>query len=349
MRSSKPRKNRSSDSKAPDVQKLWPKKSDLTYDAALRGFIFMLPMILAMIFGRDSWIVPFGQGGFFFSIMPLIPTHAGRFLNMLVMTSLGLGLYLIGGNSASHLWLAVFYAFSTGFVIVMLTSWRYIGMGAVAALVPVYTAGLNAGSPDKAASSFIGFTIIMLYCGLITMLPFWKTRELGGGPKQVSEKTRTLGAFRLALGSSIALFFSEIWNFSKLGWASSAVGSVIRPEEEENKSKRRAAVRAIGVIIGGVIATLVLLFQPSLNQVAIMVVIFTVINGLISLSPLGQMPIFYNAVILLLYSKVGATSGSNLVNIRILYNLLGIAIALFFVYYPLPYITRKVDNFFAGK
>ena len=220
-------------------------------------------------------------------------------------------------------------------------------MGAIGALIPIYTAGLNAGTPEKATTSFLAFTLIMLYCGLITLLPFWKTHPFGSGPKQVSEKTRILSAFRLGIASAIALFFAEIWNFSKLGWASSAVGSVVRPEEVDNKSRKRAVIRAAAVVVGGLIASIILvLLSPSLHQIAIIVVTLTVINGLISLSPLGQMPVIYNAVILLLYSS---TAGTNFSAMRVTYNLFGIVVALFIVYYPMPHITKRVEAFFADK
>ena len=330
------------------LQKLWPKRSELTYDTAARGLIFMLPMVLALAFGKSSWVVPFGQGGFFFSMMPMLPTRWARFLNMTIMLGVALGFYLIGGNSTTAIGLAVFYAFIVGFVATMMTAWPYMGMGAIAAIVPIYAAGLNAGSPTKAASSFVGFSIILTYCGLITLLPFWKSRPLPAGQKQVSEKTRTLSGIKLGLASAIALFLSEIWDFSKLGWAPSAVGSVVRPEEDSNYARKRAAVRAIGVIVGGFIAAVILAWHPSLKVGALFVVGMAVLNGLIAYTALGQIPILYNAVILLLYT-LNSPSHEGFVDIRVLYNLLGIFVALAIVYYPLPRITRKVEQMFAGK
>lgn len=313
---------------------------DPNYTNAVRAFVCMLPMLIAILAGKTEWVVPLGQGGFFSSTMPVASTRYGRLLVLVFMMVPGLGLYLIGGNSASNIWLAVTYALAVGFACSLLTGFRYLGMVAIAGFIPIYTAGLNAGSPEKAASSFVAFSIVVFYCNLINLLPFWKV----GDPvtKPISEVDRVLMGVRLSLGEAIALGISMFFNFGKLGWAPSAVGSVVRADTAS--SKIRSWIRAGGVIIGAVIASIALAYSPSFEFAIFVVIVLSVINGLYALTPLGQIPILYNAVILILYSQTGSTGTEELVSMRIVYNLIGILIAIALVYYPLPYATKYIKS-----
>ena len=68
-----------------------------------------------------------------------------------------------------------------------------------------------------------------------------------------------------------------------------------------------------------------------------------VLNGLFKLTPLGTMPLFYTATILLLYSANDISTGSENVLMRILYNVVGITIGVFVVVYPFPRMVKLVN------
>lgn len=69
---------------------------------------------------------------------------------------------------------------------------------------------------------------------------------------------------------------------------------------------------------------------------------FAVLNGLYKKAKVGQMPLFYTATILILYSLNDIESGKDLAMLRLAYNLVGIAVAVFVVVYPFPMLTRRL-------
>ena len=56
--------------------------------------------------------------------------------------------------------------------------------------------------------------------------------------------------------------------------------------------------------------------------------IFAVLNGLFKMDRIGRIPLFYTATILLLYSANDLSSGTSTVLERVLYNVIGIVIAI---------------------
>lgn len=259
----------------------------------------------------------------------------------------GLGLYLMGGNVAQHFWPAVIISFLVGLSCTMLTGYRNLGMVAISGFIPIYTAGLNAGSPEKAATGFMGFVVICLFTGLVSLLPFWSSENLPK-PKKIEEADRILMGARMALGEAIATGISILFNFGKLGWAPSAVGSVVRADLDD--SRKGAKLRTFAVVIGSMIAGLALYFVHGNVTAAISVAfILSVINGLLANTTVGRLPLFYNAIILILYSITGSSSSQELIDMRIFYNLAGIGVGLLVVYYPLPYLTDRVKDVIAKQ
>lgn len=317
-------------------------KKALSINNSLRAFCCMLPMIGAYVSGQTSMIVPMGQAGFFYATIPVAKSRVERLIGMCLMIAPGLGFYLIGGNTAQYFWFAVIYAFAVGLSCALLTNFRYLGMVALAGFVPTYTAGLNAGSSEKAAASFVAFSLALVFCGVVNMLPFWKGRRITA--YAMDEADRAIMGIKLGLGMSIALGIGLFFNFGKLGWAPSAVGSVIR--EDSATSERKSWIRAMGVIVGAVIASIAIAQISSFSVLIFVVVLLTILNGYIAYTKLGQIPILYNAVILMLYSETSTTPSSELINTRVFYNLAGIMIALVLVFYPLPLLAPKIKRFY---
>lgn len=221
-----------------------------------------------------------------------------------------------------------------------LSGWT-IGGPLALTLVMIYTAGLNTGSPEKASANFLAFTLVMGWSALISLLPIWKPLE----PPKV-DTTQTNGALaeqglRMAIGASIALAISYFAGFAKLGWASSAVGNVIRYDAK--LSKKRAMARLIGTIAGALMAAIALAFVTSVSVLVVVGGIFAVLNGLFKKTKLGMMPFFYTATILLLYSANDLSSGTENVLQRVFYNLVGIIVAVIVVTYPFPLLMKKVN------
>lgn len=314
---------------------------NLMWSEAMRALLCMLPMLASVAIHKTTFIVALGQGGFFFSSL-LLPTRIrARALMGSVLVALGLGFYLIGGNVSPIAWLAVIMTFFVSLNLSYLTSWK-IGGPIALSIIMIYTAGLNTGSPKKAAANFLAFVLVMSWSALLSLLPIWKPIEPKGLAKEPSYTELTDQGVRMGVGTSIALASAYIFDFAKIGWAVSAVGSVVRFDLDT--SKVRAWARFAGTLGGSIIAAFLLVRISSVTVLVIIGAIFATLNGLYKKSPLGQIPLFYTATILLLYSLNDISSGKQLAIYRFAYNLVGILIAIFVVYYPFPLLSKRLQK-----
>ena len=226
--------------------------SNLSWSEGLRALLCMLPMLVAVLIGQMTYIVALGQGGFFFSSLLLPNRISGRLIMGSILIALGMGFYLMGGTVAPTPWLAVVFTFFAALNLSFLTSWR-IGGPLALSIVMIYTAGLNTGSPEKAAANFLAFALVMAWATLVSMLPVWKPMM---PPKPKHDPTNSELAeqgFRMGIGTSLALAVSFIFEFAKIGWAVSAVGSIVRfdptcPRGEpwpSDRYRRRSAHRGL--------------------------------------------------------------------------------------------------------
>ncbi|TAH32880.1 FUSC family protein [Candidatus Saccharibacteria bacterium] len=315
-------------------------KLTLMWTEAIRALVCMLPMLVYAAMGKTSFLVTLGQGGFFFSTLFLPKKMSGRLVMSSLILALGLGFYLIGGVVAPNPWLAVFFTFMVCLNLSFLSGWT-IGGPLALTLVMIYTAGLNTGSPEKASANFMVFAFVLTWSALISLLPFWKPIE----PPKV-DTTQTNGALaeqgvRMAIGASLALAISYIAGFAKLGWAPSAVGSVIRYEKK--LSRMRAVARLLGTVAGAFLSAVALAFITSPEVLVTVGAVFAVLNGLFKKTKLGMMPFFYTATILILYSANDLSLGGTHIVQRVLYNLVGISVAVLVVVYPFPKLMQKVN------
>lgn len=321
-------------------------KLPLMWTEATRALICMLPMYVATGLGKTSYLVALGQGGFFFSTLFLPKKISGRALMGSLILALGLGFYLIGGVVAPNPLIAVLFTFMVCLNLSFLSGWT-IGGPLALTLVMIYTAGLNTGTPEKASANFLAFAFVLGWSGLISLLPIWKPVK----PPKV-DTSQTNGALaeqglRMAIGASLALAISYAAGFAKLGWAPSAVGSVVRYEAK--LSKMRAMARLIGTIAGAILASVALAFITSVSILVAIGGIFAVLNGLFKKTKLGMIPFFYTATILLLYTANDLSSGSSNVLQRVAYNLVGVTVAIIVVVYPFPMLMKKVNPKTTGK
>lgn len=315
-------------------------KLTLMWTEAVRAFICVLPMFVAMSLGNTSYLVALGQGGFFFSTLFLPRKISARAVMGSLILALGLGFYLIGGVVAPNPWLAIIFTFMVCINLSFLSGWK-IGGPLALTLVMIYTAGLNTGSPEKASANFYAFAFVLGWSALISLLPIWKPIE---PPKVDTSQTNNMLAeqgLRMAIGASLALGISYLAGFAKLGWAPSAVGSVIRYDSK--LSKMRAIARSIGTILGAILAAIALAFITSVPALVFIGGVFAVLNGLFKKTKLGMVPFFYTATILLLYSANDLSSGTTNIIQRVAYNLVGIIVAIVVVIYPFPFLIKKVN------
>jgi hypothetical protein len=129
----------------------------LLWGEAARALLCMVPMLAAAILGQGSFVVPLGQGGFFYSATPLPKPRGLRLLVASLLGAIGLGFYLMGGNVVFHPWLAIIFTFFVAFNLGVLSGYRILGMLAIHSLISIYTAGLNASSPEKVHANFLAF------------------------------------------------------------------------------------------------------------------------------------------------------------------------------------------------
>jgi hypothetical protein len=315
-------------------------KLTLMWTEAARALVCMLPMFAYIGLGKTTFLVTLGQGGFFFSSIFLPKKTSARAVMGSIILALGLGFYLIGGAVAPNPGLALIFTFMVCLNLSFLSSWK-IGGPLALTFVMIYTAGLNTGSPEKASANFLAFAVVLGWSAFISLLPYWKPVE-----PPIVDITQTNGALaeqglRMAIASTIALAISYGAGFAKLGWAPSAVGSVIRYDPK--MSRMRAWARLAGTIAGALLASIALAFITSVSILVAVGGIFAILNGLFKKTKLGMMPFFYTATILLLYSANDISSGTTNVVQRVMYNLVGVTIAMIVVIYPFPHLMKKVN------
>lgn len=300
----------------------------------------MLPMLIASGLGKTTSLVVLGQGAFFYSSLFLPKKTSARLLMGSLIVALGLGFYLIGGTVAPNPWLAIFFTFLVCLNLSFLSGWK-VGGSLALTLVMIYTAGLNTGSPAKASHNFVVFALVLTWSALISLLPFWKPVE----PPPVTEAGNGELAeqgVRMGVGSTIALAVSYMFSFAKLGWAPSAVGNVVRYDQD--LSRKRAWGRFYGTIGGALLATIALALISSVTVVVWIGAVFAVLNGLFKKTKLGMIPFFYTATILLLYTANDLSSSKTVTLQRVAYNVIGITIGMLVVIYPFPIIVKKLQT-----
>lgn len=312
----------------------------MAWSEAVRAALCMLPMALSPLLGLSEYMVPFGQAGFFYSTLPLPKYRLGRIIVSMLMLSIALSFYLLGGNIASNITLAIIFTFFVGVALVLLSGWNLLSILSFS-FIAVFSAGLNAGNPDKAASSFIAFAFAIGWGSLISLLPFFKGTPI---PEfKIRPMSQMLdGALRMGTGMSLALYIAEAFSFSKFGWAPSAVGSIVRfdlPEE-----KKRAWIRLFATVVGVGITATVFLLTTDPQILTLLAVSFAIINGLLKNTPIGKMPLLYTATILMLYSMNDPSASGALQAQRIAYNTVGIVIAMLVIWYPFPFISKRISK-----
>ena len=315
-------------------------KLTLMWTEAFRSLLCMLPMFAAAGLGKTSYLVALGQGGFFFSSLFLPKRTSGRIIMGSLILALGLGFYLMGGAVAPNPWMALLFTFMVCLNLSFLSGWKMGGPLALT-LVMIYTAGLNSGTPANAADNFLSFALVLGWSALISLLPVWKPID----PPKV-DTSQTDGALaeqglRMAIGGTIALAISYLAGFAKLGWATSAVGNVIRYDPQ--LSKKRAMARMIGTIAGAILAGIALAFITSVTVLVLVGGIFAILNGLFKKTKLGMIPFFYTATVLLLYTANDLSSGSENIWQRVVYNTIGVIIAIIVVVFPFPLLMKRVN------
>ena len=309
----------------------------LSWGEAARAFLCMLPMLIAALLGQSSLVPTLGQGGFFYGAIPLPQARGPRLLVASLLIALGLGFYLMGGNVVFNILLSVVFTFFVAFNIGLLSGFNIMGMLAIH-FISIYTAGLNASSPDKVHTNFLAFILAFGWGAIVSLVFNWK----GQPPKETTQRKTAdyfLAGIRMGVGTSVALLVSNLFGFDKLGWAPSGAGLVIGYDTET--SKKLAWARFVATLGGAVLATLCFFISINVQFLMLMSLLFTVLNGLFKATKVGSMPLFYTATILILFSISSPIDGPVLAAERILYNVIGITIGLLLVLYPFPALAKR--------
>lgn len=315
-------------------------KGELNWNAAIRASLCLLPMVLAYILDYSALVVPLGQGGFFYSTISLAEKRLERVLYIFILLSFGMGLYLLGGNVVFEPWLSFVITFVLAVGVGLLSGGRLMAPLAFT-FVTIYSAGLNVSNPDKLHANFLGFAGIFLWCGLISLYNGWKATDTSN-IKIYKPVDNLKEGVRLGIGASLALFIANIFGFVKMGWPVSAVGSIIRFNETE--SKKRALSRVIGTVGGGILAIATFFFVTNPLYLIVIGFIYGVMHSLFSNTKLGKTVFFYTATILILYSINDLSMGPSMAIQRIVYNMVGVLVAIFVVFYSFPRLMDRVDT-----
>jgi len=129
----------------------------------------------------------------------------------------------------------------------------------------------------------------------------------------------------------VAVAIGQMTYVVALGQGGFFFSSLLLPRRISGRLIMGSILIALGMgfyLMGGTVA--------PLPVVAVIFTFFAVLNGLCKKAKVGQMPLFYTATILILYSLNHIESGKDLAMLRLAYNLVGIAVAAFVVFYPFP-------------
>jgi len=267
-------------------------------------------MPVAYALGNTSHLVSLGQGAFFYSALFLPTRQRTRLLMGSIILALGLGFYLIGGNVVPNPWEAILFTFFVAVNLSFLSGWRIgtwqLGGSLALTFIMIYTAGLNTGSPAEASGNFLALAGVMAWAAAVSLLPFWRPIEPPPGEALTLGDTVEQGV-RTGIGMSLALFVSYLFGFLSFGWAPSAVGHIVRYDEKV--THLRAWARFLGTIGGATLALLALVLFHNLTALIYAALVFGSLNGLFKAHRIGQMPFFYTATIILLYSAFDIDSG----------------------------------------
>jgi uncharacterized membrane protein YccC len=239
-------------------------------------------------------------------------------------------------------WLAILFTFFVGMNLVFLSGWKLLGPLAFS-FISIYAAGLNASSPDKVQQSFLAFVLAMGWAALVSLLPFWKGTPLPSiKPKEATDAQLVEVGLRMGIGTALGELVSQLLGFTKMGWATSGVGNVIRMDV--STSKIRAKLRMVGTIAGIIILLISLKLTDSVMILSLLTLIYAFMNGLTKATKLGQTVTLYTATIMTLYVLNDLGSAQELSIQRISYNLIGVMIGVWVALYPFPRIFTKVRN-----
>ena len=315
-------------------------KIELDWNDATRAMLCMLPMAIAYFTGQHSLVVPFGQGGFFYSMMPLSDKRVGRVVSLFLLLSLGMGFYLLGGNIVHNFWISIFLTYMVAIAVGFLSGYRIVTPLAFT-FITLYSAGLNASTSEKAHENLLAFIVIFLWCGLVSLPSFWKGINMANVKVLDTEENFVTGV-RLGIGTMFALLVANLFAFAKYGWPVSAVGSIVRFNEEE--SKKRAKSRVIGTIGGSLLAMATFLVVSTGGALIMVGYLFGIMQALFSKTMIGKTVFFYTATIIVLYSLNDISVGPEVAVQRTVYNLAGIVIGVFVAFYPIPWISARIES-----
>src|SRR5205085_1051398 len=104
----------------------------------------------------------------------------------------------------------------------LLSGYWILGLLAIH-FISMYTAGLNASSPEKVHATFFAFIIAFVWGALIS-LAFPGNKQPAKEKHEQKTSAYFLAGTRMGFGTSIALFVSYLFGFEKFGWAPSGAG-----------------------------------------------------------------------------------------------------------------------------
>lgn len=315
----------------------------LTWAYGLRSFLCMLPMLIAFFLGYEHLAIPLGQGGFLYSMLPVSKTTGERLLTGVILIGFGTGIYLMGVNIVDLFPLSIILMYAIVFAIGWLTSFKSIGWVFAPVFMSMFAGGLNTGDVGKAADNFGAYSLVLLWCMLVSLLPLWK--PLGKFRIEYNEQDEklTMYAHKLSISSTLAYIISHLFEFTKLGWAPSAAGNVLRYETTETKKK--VILRMIGIAVGLLLAMLAF-FIAGDNMLLLLVftTLSAVVTGLTLATNLRAFPFGYNMTIIILMGMAAGTEG--LYASRFLYNLIGAFIAIAIAEYGFPKLHAHIKKTF---
>jgi hypothetical protein len=304
----------------------------ITRNDALHAAVGVIPAFVLIAAGHLTGGVAFAIGLLPTSLMGIAPRRKLRVVYGIVGCLFGLGI-LLGALiiNAHDIFETAFLFFAICFLATLLASTRPAGTLLLGILIP--SLGIGTGyTTSKAAGLMVAFMAGSLWSALV-MLP-WpeskpdehvRARLAAMRPKHV----KTYGVL-LGLTAATSIFVGHFFDIPYPGWIATAAMLVVRPVQD--MTGWRGIGRAISTIAGTLLVIVTLTLSLSHVATALVASVIAVVTIGARTSKLYVTP-FGTAFLILTIELYGVSSSTSLQEVgrhRIVNNVLGAVIALFY-------------------
>jgi len=297
----------------------------------LHAALNMIPSFILILSGNLTAGIAFALGTIPASQLGVAPNRKKRVIFSLISCVFGLG--IIGGSLVLHsmsLWLAAITFFIVAFLASDIAAKKPIGIVMLAFFLPALAVGYSY-NPSVGLSLGLVFILGSLWSGLTSMLwPESKIQNSTDGAKAFVSSNPKIYGVLLGLTASIALVLGTNIDPVFIGWTATSALLIMRPLS--GMVGLRGLARTLSTIIGTLLAIITVQLDLPVLVTALLVslMMIFIIGTRLSRWYIVPMGTAFLILTLQLYEEQNINAIRQLGYSRILDNILGAAIALFF-------------------